>query len=267
MDLDKLFTVKEYKKTSIEIACSSREETVQIPLKVSTSATTDYDLTGQILWPVALMLSYYLGSNPDNILDKKNALELGAGTGLPGIVAAKYASKVAVTDGNDIVMELLHENVALQPNAEQIHACKLVWGDIHDLTRVMHLMGHVDVVVAADVVQWPAVVEPLWHTVKALLWNSSNPIFILGIVNRASSTYDMAFKLAEDMGFTSRRVSPEEFLPDGVIPACCREYGGRTTEIHLFTLTDRSRPPMMLQTSAENVVLGKSYENTMSLPY
>lgn len=48
---------------------------------------TDHDLTGQIVWPAAKVLSWYIATNND-VFKNKVVLELGAGTGLAGFVAA-----------------------------------------------------------------------------------------------------------------------------------------------------------------------------------
>jgi hypothetical protein len=37
-------------------------------------------------------------------------------------------------------------------------------------------------------------------------------MFIVGIVNRASSTYDLFFKLSSEFGFTCRKVETSEYL-------------------------------------------------------
>jgi hypothetical protein len=65
MDLDQLFTVTDYKTTTIRIPCGSLDSNeseneqeyltkeLSIDLFNSQAASTDYDLTGQILWPVS----------------------------------------------------------------------------------------------------------------------------------------------------------------------------------------------------------------------
>lgn len=214
-------------------------------------------------------------------------VELGAGTGLPGLVAAHYSRSVTITDGNDIVMDLVQQNVtAFESRTSKesdsnnngslssscsVTASQLIWGQPAHVQALLNRLKHVDVIIAADVVQWPAVVEPLLHTVKALLWNSdaTEPAFILGIVNRATSTYDQFFQLAVSLGFESRRVQAADFLKDGVVPMQCQEFGGRTAEIHLVTLVDRSVKPVLLQKGddSKDWTLGKSYENTAFLPY
>jgi predicted nicotinamide N-methyase len=56
----------------------------------SKSATTDFDLTGQIIWPSAIDLGRFIIDNA-LLFKGKNVLELGAGAGLSGIVAYQYA--------------------------------------------------------------------------------------------------------------------------------------------------------------------------------
>jgi predicted nicotinamide N-methyase len=274
--LDQLFTFTDYRKTTFEIPCyypsedasetertglasESRLSSLSIDLSISPQASTDYDLTGQILWPVSLLLSHYLASaKGQKAIRDKTVVELGAGTGLASMVAAHFARNVIVTDGNgDVVLDLLKQNVA-DFQKENTTSCRLsgmqlLWGDKKHFRRVMVEAAmdgndqHVDVLIAADVVQWPEVVEPLLHTVKALLWESSakQPTLLLGIVNRAASTYNLFFGLAEELGFITERISPDEFFEDGIVPEACREYGGRHTELYRVILNDRSEEPLL----------------------
>jgi hypothetical protein len=279
MDLDLLFTNIEYKTTTVTIPChnasddsDSSDHVLSIDIASSPSASTDYDLTGQILWPVSNLLGHYLASQVgQEQLQNRRVVELGAGCGLPGLVAAQYAEKVVLTDGNEIVLDLLQQNVELclaNNKSCPISPSLFKWGDRKQCHELLQSMGHVDVVVAADVVQWPAVVEPLLHTIKALLWNSKakEPSLMLGIVNRASSTYNLFFQLAKQLGFACRQVMPEEYLKDGQVPESGQEHGGRETEIHRIVLTDRSQPPILLETQGEDVIVGQGYENTCFLP-
>jgi hypothetical protein len=234
------------------------------------------------LFVYVVLLSHYLASTAGQAQTQgRQVVELGAGTGLPGLVAAHFARQVAVTDGNQVVVELVQKNVtALEANMDKknivcpVSASQCVWGDYAHLQALLETMvDEVDVVVAADVVQWPAVLEPLLHTVKALLWNSAadQPVFLVGIVNRAASTYNLFFQLATDLGFVCYMVESTEYLRDGEIPDQCREFGGRTTEIYRVTLEDRSIPPVLLQEQnvgddTKDWTVGKSFEHTAFLP-
>ena len=48
--------------------------------EVSTSACTDFDLTGQVLWPGARLMCHWLAEQPESLF-ASCALELGSGTG------------------------------------------------------------------------------------------------------------------------------------------------------------------------------------------
>lgn len=52
---------------------------------------------GVVLWPAALALAHEIATRPDAFRGRR-VLELGAGTGLPGLVAAAYGAQVVQTD-------------------------------------------------------------------------------------------------------------------------------------------------------------------------
>lgn len=72
----------------------------------------DHDLTGQILWPAASLLSQYIAANPSVLNLVSCALELGAGLGLVGLLAAQRCP-VVLTDHNDVVLRVLGKNAEL----------------------------------------------------------------------------------------------------------------------------------------------------------
>lgn len=43
--------------------------------------TADFDLTGQLVWPGAMLMNDYLSKNPD-VLQASSILELGSGVGI-----------------------------------------------------------------------------------------------------------------------------------------------------------------------------------------
>ena len=79
----------------------------------------DYDLTGQILWPAASLLANYVASNPSILLSCSCALELGAGLGLVGLLAAQTCP-VVLTDHNEVVLRVLSRNAELNYNEHSI---------------------------------------------------------------------------------------------------------------------------------------------------
>lgn len=60
---------------------------------------------GIALWPSAIALAHDLAARGATLRGLR-ILELGAGTGLPGIVAASYGAHVVQTDGNEQALEL-----------------------------------------------------------------------------------------------------------------------------------------------------------------
>ncbi|MEJ7603368.1 MAG: methyltransferase domain-containing protein [Kofleriaceae bacterium] len=75
-------------------------------LKGETTTKRPY---GIVLWPAAIALAHDVASRP---LAGKRVLELGAGTGLPGIIAASLGAHVVQTDRQQLVLHVCKLNAA-----------------------------------------------------------------------------------------------------------------------------------------------------------
>lgn len=64
---------------------------------------------GIALWPAAIALAHELTARAAD-LRGRTVLELGAGTGFPGIVAASLGAKVVQTDRNEVPMSICRRN-------------------------------------------------------------------------------------------------------------------------------------------------------------
>jgi predicted nicotinamide N-methyase len=64
---------------------------------------------GVALWPAAIALAHELASRADALRGTR-VLELGAGTGLPGIVAASLGARVVQTDRHELAMSVCKRN-------------------------------------------------------------------------------------------------------------------------------------------------------------
>ncbi len=62
---------------------------------------------GIVLWPAAIALAHDLATRP---LRGTSVLELGAGTGLPGIVAASLGARVVQTDRQELALHVCEAN-------------------------------------------------------------------------------------------------------------------------------------------------------------
>jgi hypothetical protein len=67
---------------------------------------------GYIIWSAALILSRWIAFN-SLFFDQKSVLEIGAGTGLCGIVAGACGASVVISDYTDIILRNISENILL----------------------------------------------------------------------------------------------------------------------------------------------------------
>ena len=64
---------------------------------------------GVALWPAAIALAHDVAARADAIRGRR-VLELGAGTGLPGIVAASLGARVVQTDKHELALSVCRRN-------------------------------------------------------------------------------------------------------------------------------------------------------------
>uniref|UniRef100_A0A7S1U585 Calmodulin-lysine N-methyltransferase n=1 Tax=Phaeomonas parva TaxID=124430 RepID=A0A7S1U585_9STRA len=167
-----LFLNEDYDREPIVLGGELEDGTplreIRQDLYLSNAASTDWDLTGQVVWPVSIFLSYYIARNLELFAGRRVA-ELGAGCGLSGLVASQFAAGTCLTDGVDVVVRLLERNAALQkesgtlarpsgPDAE-ISVAQLLWGSETSLEAFLETFGVPEVLIGADVVCWPQYVS------------------------------------------------------------------------------------------------------------
>ena len=101
---------------------------------------------GFALWPAAIALAHELASRASELAGTR-ALELGSGTGLPGIVAATYGARVVQTDRHDAALALGRSN-AERNGAHAIEHRLADWTEWTDVQRY-------DLILGADVIYAP----------------------------------------------------------------------------------------------------------------
>ncbi|KAL9676700.1 hypothetical protein QQ045_004917 [Rhodiola kirilowii] len=106
------------------------------------SASTDFDLTGQIIWPGAMLMNDFLSKNV-HILQGCSVIELGSGAGITGLLCSRFCSEILLTDHNAEVLKILKKNIQHHTSYEDNNGCadlaaeKLEWGDSHDINQIM----------------------------------------------------------------------------------------------------------------------------------
>ena len=94
---------------------------------------------GVALWPASIALAHDVISRPD-AFGGTTVLELGAGTGLPGIVAASLGAKVVQTDRQELALFICRRNG--QRNGVHAIDYRLAdWSSWSDTTRYDWILG------------------------------------------------------------------------------------------------------------------------------
>ncbi|XP_017144726.1 protein-lysine N-methyltransferase EEF2KMT [Drosophila miranda] len=129
--------------------------------------------TGLCTWEAALALADYLLQHSD-VVKGKNIVELGAGTGLIGILLklpalGLDAGQILLTDGSASCVQLMRENVTLNfptaPKEAKPQCEQLRWDEVKDFP--WHQYAKTDLLLAADVIyddsQFDALIGALDH--------------------------------------------------------------------------------------------------------
>ncbi|HEV2146017.1 MAG TPA: methyltransferase domain-containing protein [Longimicrobiaceae bacterium] len=99
----------------------------------------DHRPYGVALWPAAIALAHEVASRPEDFRGR-TVLELGAGTGLPGIVAASLGARVVQTDRHEVPMSVCRRN-GERNGVGAIEHRLADWTDWHDAGRYDWILG------------------------------------------------------------------------------------------------------------------------------
>ncbi|XP_024531491.1 protein-lysine methyltransferase C42C1.13-like isoform X1 [Selaginella moellendorffii] len=198
----------------------------EIPVLSLQCSSTDYDLTGQIIWPGTELLLNYIVDHSQSF-QGASIIELGSGVGVTGLLCGRIGCrKVVMTDHNDIVLKIMRKNVALQQDTALLSriACeKLEWGNEEQLSLILdkHPEGF-DYILGADICYQQCNIPPLIRTVNKLLQHHHCRKFLLAYVSRIQSTDRAFFNEASEHNLELRevevsRTSPGDGIYSGVI--------------------------------------------------
>lgn len=178
-------------------------------METSVDPATGKVLAGSWLWDCSLVLANWLqtGAWPPGSLKGKRAVEIGAGTGLPGLAAAALGADVTLTDIPALVPNL-ERNIAA--NAARLApgraaAAPLVWGQ-----DCRHLAPPVDLVLGSDVMYDTESMGPLSETLKALS-DSRTEIYIAYELRNGTTD---CFQALANRGLRCSMLPKEDLHPD-----------------------------------------------------
>lgn len=167
----------------------------------------DFDLTGQLVWPGALLLNDYLAKNAE-MLQGCSIIELGSGVGVTGILCSRFCPQLLLTDHNDEVLKILKKNIELCASSENPNCCaelaaeKLEWGNSDHIDQILQRYSRgFDLILGADICFQQSSVPLLFDTVERLLHVRGGQCkFILAYVSRAKSMDSLIMKQAAEHG-------------------------------------------------------------------
>ena len=127
------------------------------------------------IWPSAIALSQFIGDHRELIQDKKT-LELGAGLGLPSLVAAQYTSQLVCSDYLEDALVFAEKNAHRNGIHHIQYAC-IDWRDLNNCEKY-------DVILASDIAyerrffeDLPGAFKKLMHEKKCGLAFGTGPPF------------------------------------------------------------------------------------------
>eukprot|EP00884_Botryococcus_braunii_P004057 jgi/Botrbrau1/13652/Bobra.0292s0002.1 len=175
---------------------SDRYETVvfhhgifSLSLLCSPTACTDYDLTGQIVWPAARLLADYIAENPHELANVRDVCELGSGLGLAGLTCGQLCPTV-LTDHNHVVLKVLQQNANLNQAAHPIRCMQMDWANDAEIAAVKELSKDgqgFQLLLGADVCYSLNALPVLFRAASRLLSQATDAFFLLAYVSRSTA--------------------------------------------------------------------------------
>ena len=143
----------------------------------TTNCILTTDSTGQRIWDAGRVLASVLCHSD---LNGKRVLELGSGTGVGGLTAAKGgAALVMLTDGSETAVELLQQNIEANDLEDRAQSYQLSWGRSY-LADTVDLVAHGpwDLIIGSDLLYAPESHPDLLTTLAALCTPSHTEVLL-----------------------------------------------------------------------------------------
>ena len=192
--------------------------------------------------------AHYLAMSPRELRGAA-VLELGAGVGLAGLVAAQCgAAEVWLTDNEPSVLVLLEKNAARAAAvaASPCVSCRvadLSCGSARDHAALAARAGRErwPLLVGADVVYWAEAITPLFDTVARLL--APDGTFVLAFTNRRNGLSDALEAAAARVGLAWTLLPTDAWGLPSPLPQGFEGHVHRM-RLYLFTWPEATAPAL-----------------------
>ena len=145
------FPLNEYRLKADGLECG----VLHVNAVLSASEEAEYLLSpvdrppyGVALWAASIALAHEVAARSTEFRGAK-VLELGAGTGLPGIAAASLGSKLVQTDNNLVALHLARRNLEMNGLINSVEQRQVDWADLKDSYRYDRIIGS-DILYSAE---------------------------------------------------------------------------------------------------------------------
>jgi hypothetical protein len=191
----------------------------QMPIHIlMKNAGKGIEISGQKLWCGSLGAIEYLIDNKD-FYENKIVIELGAGTGVMGMLCKKMGAKrVLLTDYDEKSINHMNYDCKMNEIDAEVKVCDWFNFDINELQLDMNNTKNIRIV-AGDVLYKNIVLEPFWNTVKMLFSLSDEIQMLLCHVPRAGVEHHQVINAAITNGLSIKELDSSLWRK-----GCCLEY-------------------------------------------
>ncbi|CAE7884207.1 ywpJ [Symbiodinium necroappetens] len=180
-----------------------------LPETVRACQSLQSDELGAVVWDAAVLLAWFLCQN-DWLCHNARILELGAGTGLVGLVAKALGAEGGLLSDLPMLVPLLEDSISLNAAwVEDMAAISLDWEDPHCVKDIRDIFQPQLLLLAADVVHQRVPYLALLETIRYIcdLRSPKATRLLLAHQDRQPEHTDRFLEAALEQGFSSRVVA------------------------------------------------------------
>lgn len=210
----------------------------RMPMQVlMKNASAGVEISGQKVWCGSVGVAQYIIENPAALVRDKAVIELGAGTGVLGMICKRLgASRAYLTDHDDRSLEHMKHDAAA--NSVDATVMRFDWFSPDMTGLVDSLMSGLDaearectdiLIVAGDVLYKKMLLEPFFATAKAVLdlaerfpQRIKSAEMVLCHIPRAENSHEMVIEAAQNASLLINEIPRDESWRDFIRCSRCK---------------------------------------------